>query len=150
MKINQHSLNKKIISKSEKETIAAGRELTRDIHSGKIIGLEGNLGSGKTVFVKGLAEGIGCTASEVISSPTFKLFNTYTGRILLYHIDLYRLVTVEEIIQTGILDLLTGESLIAIEWAEKIKPLMIDFDYYVQFEYISDKKRRIKIKSPSA
>lgn len=105
------------ITHSEGETEAAGRELGSLLHPGQVIHLLGDLGAGKTVFVRGLAQGLGIDPDEV-SSPTFTLIQEYRGRITLFHVDLYRLAGAE-VPDLG-LDALTAEGVVAIEWANRL------------------------------
>jgi tRNA threonylcarbamoyladenosine biosynthesis protein TsaE len=105
-----------IVTNSEDETVAAGRDLAARIDVGTVVLLHGELGAGKTVLVRGIAEGLGVSPDDV-SSPTFTLIQEYRGRIPLYHVDLYRLAAaeaddlgLEELCQTGV---------VAVEWAEK-------------------------------
>jgi tRNA threonylcarbamoyl adenosine modification protein YjeE len=105
-------------SHSPAETAALGEVWGSEAQSGLVIGLCGDLGAGKTQLVKGLARGLGCT--QLVRSPTFALVNTYTdGRLTLFHLDLYRLQTREQIIAAGLEEYLTPEGLTVIEWAER-------------------------------
>jgi tRNA threonylcarbamoyladenosine biosynthesis protein TsaE len=105
-------------SASEAETTAAGRELGERLTAGAVVFLYGDLGAGKTAFVKGLAEGLG-GAREDVSSPTFTLVQEYRGgRVPLFHVDLYRLNDPREIDDLG-LDEIAEAGVLAIEWAEK-------------------------------
>jgi len=104
---------------SEAETRETGRRLAGVLRGGEVLSLEGPLGAGKTSFVKGLAEGLGCRASEV-SSPTFTLVHEYPGgRFPVVHLDLYRLESAEELAALGFDDLLAGPTITAIEWGDK-------------------------------
>lgn len=104
---------------SEAETRETGRRLAGVLRGGEVLSLEGPLGAGKTTFVKGLAEGLGCHSSEV-SSPTFTLVHEYPGgRFPFVHIDLYRLESSEELAALGFDDLLAGTTIAAIEWGDK-------------------------------
>jgi tRNA threonylcarbamoyladenosine biosynthesis protein TsaE len=104
---------------SERETREAGRQLAASLRGGEVLSLEGPLGAGKTTFVKGLAEGLGCGAGEV-SSPTFTLVHEYpNGRFPFIHLDLYRLDEPQELATLGLDDLLTGQTVAAIEWGDK-------------------------------
>jgi tRNA threonylcarbamoyladenosine biosynthesis protein TsaE len=108
-------MSPKIYTASADETKVWGRQLAPLLFPGAVVGLEGELGAGKTCFVKGLATGLGINEEE-ISSPTFTLIaEHYRGRIPLYHIDLYRLEggTVEEL---GIEDYLFGQGVSIVEW----------------------------------
>jgi tRNA threonylcarbamoyladenosine biosynthesis protein TsaE len=103
---------------SEAETGAAGEALARTLARGEVVLLYGDLGAGKTAFVRGMARGLGADPDEV-SSPTFTLIQEYvTPRITLYHVDLYRLVPAE-IDDLGLDDLVTGDGIVAIEWADR-------------------------------
>ena len=101
------------------ETREAGRQLAGLLRGGEVLSLEGPLGAGKTTFVKGLAEGLGCRAEEV-SSPTFTLVHEYPdGRLPLVHLDLYRLDSADELAALGFDDLLAGTTIAALEWGDK-------------------------------
>jgi tRNA threonylcarbamoyladenosine biosynthesis protein TsaE len=104
---------------SEEETAAMGRALAARLEAGDVILLFGELGAGKTAFVKGLVEGLGLDRSEV-SSPTFTLVQEYRGgRLPVVHVDLYRLNDPREIDELG-LDEIAESAVLAIEWAEKL------------------------------
>jgi tRNA threonylcarbamoyladenosine biosynthesis protein TsaE len=109
------------ISHSPAETEALGDEWGRSAKSGWVIGLTGDLGAGKTQFVKGLARGLDITAR--VHSPTFTLVNVYShGRLTLYHLDLYRLETQGEIIAAGLEEYLNPkDGVTVIEWAERLR-----------------------------
>ena len=98
--------------------MALGEAWGCDARSGLVIGLCGDLGAGKTQLVKGLARGLGC--GQPVRSPTFALLHTYTGgRLLLFHLDLYRLESRDQIIAAGLEEYLTPEGVTVIEWAER-------------------------------
>jgi len=104
---------------SEEETADVGRGLAAQLGAGDVVLLYGDLGAGKTAFVRGLAEGLGVPAEDV-SSPTFTIVQEYRGgRLTLFHVDLYRLDNPREIDDLG-LDELTADGVLAIEWAEKM------------------------------
>jgi tRNA threonylcarbamoyladenosine biosynthesis protein TsaE len=109
-----------VITASEAETEEAGADLGRRVHAGAVILLYGDLGAGKTAFVRGLARGLGASTDEV-SSPTFTIVQEYAGASLtLYHVDLYRLEP-REVDDLGLDDLIEGGAVVAIEWAERWK-----------------------------
>jgi tRNA threonylcarbamoyladenosine biosynthesis protein TsaE len=108
-----------ITTHSELETAAVGRELGATLSAGDVVLLVGDLGAGKTAFVRGLAEGLGVPGNEV-SSPTFTLVQEYRGgRLPLFHVDLYRLNDPREVDDLG-LDEIAEDGVLAIEWAEKL------------------------------
>ncbi|MGH9313710.1 MAG: tRNA (adenosine(37)-N6)-threonylcarbamoyltransferase complex ATPase subunit type 1 TsaE [Vicinamibacterales bacterium] len=108
-----------MITESEAETVAAGRNLAVTLQPGDVVLLSGALGAGKTVFVRGLAEGLGANSADV-TSPTFTLIQEYRGpRITLYHVDLYRLEP-KEVDDLGLEELLSQEGIVALEWPERL------------------------------
>ncbi|HEV2986320.1 MAG TPA: tRNA (adenosine(37)-N6)-threonylcarbamoyltransferase complex ATPase subunit type 1 TsaE [Vicinamibacterales bacterium] len=111
---------KQLTTHSEAETAAEGRALGSTLSAGDVVLLYGDLGAGKTGFVRGLAEGLGVRPAEV-SSPTFTLVHEYRGgRLTLFHVDLYRLNDPREVDDLG-LDEITADGVLAIEWAEKLR-----------------------------
>jgi tRNA threonylcarbamoyladenosine biosynthesis protein TsaE len=105
---------------SETETAAVGRDLAQSLRPGDTVLLHGELGAGKTAFVRGLAEGLGVPPGDV-SSPTFTLIQEYRGgRLPLFHVDLYRLDDPREIDDLGLEEIAAG-GVVAIEWAEKLR-----------------------------
>ncbi len=112
-----------IESRSEAETLALGKKLGEQARPGQIYTLDGDLGVGKTVFTKGMAEGLGIR--EPVSSPTFTIVQEYHGgRMPLYHFDVYRIGDPEEMEEIGYDDYFFGEGICLIEWAEKIRELL--------------------------
>jgi tRNA threonylcarbamoyladenosine biosynthesis protein TsaE len=106
-----------LLTSSEEETTAAGERFASRLRPGDVVLLHGDLGAGKTAFVRGLATGLGAPAADV-SSPTFTLVQEYRGRLTLYHVDLYRLQPVE-VGDLGLDELSEGNAVVAVEWAER-------------------------------
>src|SRR3989304_4943343 len=102
-------------TRSEAETWSRGRQLAERLEPGAVVLLYGNLGAGKTAFVRGLAQGLGASPDEV-TSPTFTLIQEYAGPTPLYHVDLYRL-TPAEADDLGLDELLAGDGVVAVAWA---------------------------------
>jgi tRNA threonylcarbamoyladenosine biosynthesis protein TsaE len=128
---------------NESETEAAGEALGRELRPGDVVLLYGDLGAGKTAFVRGIARGIGANPDDV-SSPTFTIVQEYAGpSATLYHVDLYRLEPAE-IDDLGLEDLVSGEGIVAIEWAERWKGRPDDVTE-VTLEDIGDERRRVCI-----
>ena len=132
-----------IVTCSEEETSAAGDRLAARVRPGDVVLLHGDLGAGKTAFVRGLARGLGASPDEV-SSPTFTLVQEYTGSsATLYHVDLYRLEPAE-IDDLGLEDLVAGDGIVAIEWAERWSGRPDDA-IDVRIEDAGEDQRRIRI-----
>jgi tRNA threonylcarbamoyladenosine biosynthesis protein TsaE len=129
------------ITRSEAETMDVARELAASLRAGDVLLLSGNLGAGKTAFVRGLAQGLGVDPEEV-SSPTFTLIHEYRGgRLTLYHVDLYRLerAATDDL---GLDELGVGDGVLAIEWPNRLThrlPGAIE----VALEILDDESRRI-------
>jgi tRNA threonylcarbamoyladenosine biosynthesis protein TsaE len=131
------------VTKSEDETIDAGRQLAPSLGADSVVLLLGDLGAGKTAFVRGLAEGLGASPADV-SSPTFTLIQEYrSGRVPLLHVDLYRLNNPREVEDLG-LDELGNGAVVAIEWAEKLPHAPHDA-VRVSIEHVGEGERRITI-----
>ena len=108
-----------IISHSPAETEALGEQLGRMAQRGLVVSLSGELGAGKTQFVRGVARGLG--ADGRVHSPTFTLINEYSGgRLTLFHLDLYRLETADQILGAGVEEFLSPDGVAIIEWAERL------------------------------
>lgn len=106
------------------ETIRFGRHLGRQAVAGDIFTLWGDLGAGKTTLTQAIGAGLGVPDHDYITSPTFSLLHEYQGRIPLYHMDLYRLGSPEEVEELGFEDYLYGEGLTVIEWPDRLADLM--------------------------
>jgi tRNA threonylcarbamoyladenosine biosynthesis protein TsaE len=128
-----------------KETVQFGEQLGKLLRSGDVVALEGELGSGKTHLIKGLAAGIGVQRSGHIPSPSFTLIHEYRGRVPFYHIDLYRLATGEEAEELGIEEYLGREGVTAIEWADKIAALLPEELLWMTLRYVDLRTRSIQL-----
>jgi tRNA threonylcarbamoyladenosine biosynthesis protein TsaE len=136
-------VTKTITTHSEDETAALGRELAPTLSAGDVLLLYGDLGAGKTAFVRGLAEGLGVSRDQV-SSPTFTLIQEYRGgRLPLFHVDLYRIEDPREFDELG-LDEIAEEGVLAIEWAERL-PRTPQDAVRVSLTHAGESERRIEI-----
>lgn len=130
-------------TRSEEETSAAGEALARTLRAGDVVLLFGDLGAGKTAFVRGMARGMGADSEEV-SSPTFTIVQEYAGAsATLYHVDLYRLEPAE-IDDLGLDDLVASDGIVAIEWADRW-PGRPDDVTEVRIETVGEDRRRISV-----
>ena len=139
-------MTRETITSSEEETSAAGERLGETLRGGDVVLLYGDLGAGKTAFVRGLARGLGADPSEV-SSPTFTLIQEYRGRVTLFHVDLYRLEE-REVDDLGLEELVLGDGVVAIEWAERWRGRPDDV-IEVRIEEVGEENRRIRIAAKS-
>lgn len=130
------------VTASEEETSAAGERLGAALQAGAVVLLHGDLGAGKTAFVRGLARGLGAPDEEV-TSPTFTIVQEYPGRVTLYHVDLYRLEE-REVDDLGLEELVLGDGVVAIEWAERWRGRPDDA-IEVRIEDAGEDARRIRI-----
>ena len=135
-------------SRSEEETLRLAEKLAEGLAGTELILITGELGAGKTVFVKGLASGLKVPDVNSVCSPSFTLVNIYEGRATLFHVDLYRLEDPEEIADLGLEDYL-GNGVVAVEWAEKL-PSRIEGAIIIEvaIEVETDESRTIRVKAP--
>jgi len=133
----------KILSNSEQETVSLGEKLGRQLKPGDVLGLVGELGTGKTTLTKGIASGLGIKRGQDISSPSFVLIKEYAGKIPLYHFDLYRLDKIKDVEYLGVEEYLFDQGVCVIEWAEKMKMLLPDY-LQVDLAVKGENKREIK------
>lgn len=133
------------VTHSERETAAVGRRLAEHLMPGAVVLLRGDLGAGKTTLVKGIAEGFQAARADDVTSPTFTLIHEYRSpRVLLYHIDLYRIDTERELETLALDDLLAPTSILLIEWGEKFPRLRRDCDIEITLDRVGETGRRIR------
>ncbi len=130
---------------SPEETIAKGQAFVGALAPGDVVCLEGELGAGKTHFVKGMAEGFGIDSDEV-SSPTFTLINEYYGDKTLYHFDCYRMESPREALEIGAEEYFYGEGVTVIEWPERILELIPPHAIWVSIEAPDKNTRKFVIR----
>ena len=132
---------------SPEETEAAGARLGATLKSGDVVALTGELGAGKTVFVQGLTRALGVRTSA--TSPTFVLVNEYRGRVPVHHVDVYRTTSLAELIDLGIEEMMDGDGVTVIEWAERMEPLLPARAVRVRIAGVGDEPRTIVIERPA-
>jgi tRNA threonylcarbamoyladenosine biosynthesis protein TsaE len=125
------------------ETAAAGEALGHTLGAGDVVALYGELGAGKTCFVQGLARGLDVAGH--VTSPTFVIVNEYRGRLPVHHVDTYRTGSLAELADLGLLDLMGGDGVTLIEWADKAEPLLPARTIRVRIEGVGDEPRVITI-----
>jgi tRNA threonylcarbamoyladenosine biosynthesis protein TsaE len=129
------------------ETQAIGQKIGKIVVVGTLITLYGSLGSGKTSFVQGLARGLGVPPDYYITSPTYTLINDYPGRYRLYHVDLYRIDGIDEAEDIGLYEIMEGDGITAIEWADRIEKDLPSDRVRLEFETNSDDSRAITLQA---
>ena len=133
-----------IVSANAETTEAAGEQLGRTLGRGAVVALTGELGAGKTCFVQGLVRGLG--AAIRATSPTFVLVNEYAGRLPIHHVDAYRTDSMTELMDFGLLEMMGGEGVTLIEWADKLTPLLPPDAIHVHIAGVGDEPRTITIR----
>ena len=128
---------------SAEETEAAGERLAAGLRPGDVVALVGELGAGKTCFIRGLVRGLGATTRA--TSPTFVLINEYRGRVPIYHVDAYRTQSLVELLELGVPELLQGDGVTVVEWADKLLPLLPAGTLEVRIVGVGDEPRTITI-----
>ena len=134
-----------MISNSPEETIGIGVRLARKLKKGDVVALVGDLGSGKTVLTKGIAEGLGVKNPRYVNSPTFVIIKEYKGKMPLYHFDLYRLHKSTVLDAESYEEYFYGDGVSVIEWADKIRGLLPGKHIEVKLKVAGENKRKIEI-----
>jgi len=136
-------VEKCVFTSSEEETESCGEELAGELSPGSVVALYGDLGAGKTAFVRGLARGLGIR--ESVSSPTFTIVNEYPGSIPLFHFDMYRLRDEQELFDIGWEDYLDRYGICALEWSERVEGAIGPEAVRVTLRRLDDTRREIRI-----
>ena len=136
-------------TKNEQETMAVGSALAKTVGKAVVFTLVGDLGAGKTHFVKGFVKGLGC--DELVTSPTFTLLNVYEGgKVPVYHFDMYRLSSLEEAQEMGFeeyFDLANLDGIVMVEWPSQVEGLINCSHIEIKIEKLDDSKRKITLSS---
>ncbi len=128
---------------SEEETEALGERLAKCLRAGAVVALYGDLGAGKTAFVRGMARGL--DIRESVSSPTFTIVNEYPGDPALFHFDMYRLKNADELYGIGWEDYLDRNGICVTEWSERIEEALPEDAVRVTIERLGDSERSIRV-----
>ncbi|UTY25905.1 tRNA (adenosine(37)-N6)-threonylcarbamoyltransferase complex ATPase subunit type 1 TsaE [Treponema denticola] len=129
--------------KTEEDTINLGKKIGKQLKKGDVVALDGSLAAGKTYLTKGIAQGL--DIEEDITSPTFTLISEYSGRLHLYHMDVYRLEGVEDFLDLGTEEMLYGDGVCVIEWSKKVKQVLPQNTIYIGISVNDDNSRKIII-----
>ena len=139
---------KNYISHSPEQTEQIAAEFASTLKSGDVIAYKGPMGAGKTAFTRGLCRGLGL--DDPVSSPTFALVHQYgNGEHALYHFDMYRVESYEDLYSTGFFDYLETGAILAIEWSENIQRALPENTIRVTFERLEEEKHRITVEGGS-
>ncbi|UCG59927.1 MAG: tRNA (adenosine(37)-N6)-threonylcarbamoyltransferase complex ATPase subunit type 1 TsaE [Phycisphaerales bacterium] len=137
-----------ITTRSPQATIDVGRRIGEKLRGGEVVAITGPLGSGKTHLIKGIASGAGAKDHRDVNSPTFVIVNEYAGRYDLYHIDAYRLNSVAEFEMLGFDDYCYPESVVLIEWADKVESALRAIDHLrITLAHAGQTERKIHIEN---
>ncbi len=132
-----------IVTNSTQETEAAGTALARSLMAGAVVAMYGDLGAGKTAFVRGMARGL--ESPSRVTSPTFTIVNEYEGRLPLFHFDMYRLSSSDELFDIGWEDYLDRNGVCVVEWSENVPEAFDGTQMNVTIDKLSETQRKIII-----
>jgi tRNA threonylcarbamoyladenosine biosynthesis protein TsaE len=135
----------KYLTNSDIETVKLGERLGRRLSGGDMVALMGDLGSGKTWFTKGIALGLEVDPDTVITSPSFSLVNEYRCRHIFYHIDLYRLENLSDVLSIGLEEYLHLGGVVVMEWADRCPEILPEQRLDIKIDIIDDHRRHITI-----
>ncbi len=134
-----------IITNSLDETRFLGKKTGKNLDPGTVLSLTGDLGSGKTTFVQGLARGLDVPDNYYITSPTYTLINEYPGRYHLFHVDLYRIENHADFDDIGLYEILRSDGITAIEWADKLPQDFLQEYLAIHIDIFNDESRKISM-----
>ena len=136
-----------VTTNSANETVKFGQKIGSQLKGGEVIAFYGPLGSGKTHLIKGIVAGLGAeNAANEVTSPTFVLVNEYSGRLEVYHIDAYRLDSIVQFEQIGFDDYCRPDSVVLIEWADKIEQALSGINYIkIELSHLGPTARTIRV-----
>ena len=136
------------ITTSEAETLVLAGRFANCLVRGDVVALFGELGAGKTLFVRGVCGGL--DVKDAVTSPTFTLINEYEGRLPLYHIDAYRLESADQLEVLGFDEICMNRGVVVVEWADRVIELVTDYEpVEIYLEHVGPTERKIKLKNLS-
>jgi tRNA threonylcarbamoyladenosine biosynthesis protein TsaE len=139
-------MSAEVTSPSPEETEGLGARLAATLGPGDVVALTGELGAGKTCFVQGIVRGLGVSGGA--TSPTFVLVNHYRGRMPVYHVDAYRIGGLSDLLDLGLEEMLDGDGVTVIEWADRLEPLLPARAVRVSIAGLGEEPRRIVVDDP--
>lgn len=135
-----------VSSASPEATMAIGEKLGMALKPGDVVCLYGEIGAGKTTLIKGIAKGLGVSEQEHVRSPTYAIVHQYRGRIALYHVDLYRLVSEEDLFELGYRDFFYPDGITVIEWAEKGLKYLPESRTDINIKIVGERQREMVLR----
>jgi tRNA threonylcarbamoyladenosine biosynthesis protein TsaE len=139
-----------LLSKGPQQTIQYGRTFGSVLEAGSVIGLVGELGSGKTCFIKGLASQLAGVPADDVTSPTFTFMQEYPGKIPLYHFDLYRIAGSADLYDLGFEECLYGTGVTVIEWADRAEGALPAACLIIRMEFVAKQERQLTFSAHGA
>ena len=139
----QSSCRFQLTTHSPEETRTIGQKFGAVAEPGMVLAFIGDLGSGKTVFIQGVARGLEVPQDYYIASPTYTLINEYPGRSPLYHVDLYRIDRHSDIEDIGLFEILHGNGVVVIEWADRVRKDLLSAHLEIRLKIIDDESRQL-------
>ena len=133
----------RMVTHSENETELFGEKFGVTLKPGDVVAITGELGSGKTCLIRGICRGL--EVSERISSPTFILIHEYRGRISVYHADMYRIHKIEELEELGFSDIISGNGIVLIEWADRVPGIIPENAVSIHLSVVGENKRKLEL-----
>ncbi len=130
---------------SPEETQEIGVQIGTQLRPGDVVALIGDLGAGKTCLTQGIAQGVGVYQDQIVNSPSYILINEYEGKIPIYHIDLYRLERLEDIVALGLEDYLEGDGICVIEWGDRMDELLPESHIQVTITAEDESTRAVEV-----
>jgi len=143
--VNQEHFS--IITESDQETIQLGKNLGSFLQEGDVVALVGELGSGKTWMTKGITSGLGVDPRTVVTSPSFSLVNEYQGRVTVFHMDVYRLDKLSELLSAGLEEYLHSGGVVVLEWANRWPEILPEWTITVELQILDAERRKITLTS---
>ena len=132
----EYGVQSQTVTHSAEQTVALGRQLASEFSPPCLVLLEGELGTGKTTLVNGIAAGLGAASEEAIASPTFTLMHEYGNPTRVYHVDLYRIEDAHDFATLGLDEIISQNAVVLVEWGERFAKLFPARDFHIKLEHL--------------